>query len=188
MKRIITYVEIDLRVCSLTYGSSPCTASIPTTGDVKCHNTRSTCQDFPNFADDMITLRFVKPTAYLNDPNYINKDIFAIPCIETVDYSPAKISFGQDLGIRSSLTVNFFGHKFADFGDSYDKYAADRGFDTFELSDFWSKFRARHPFIEGREIRLIQGTSDQAFEDMEVRTFIVDSFNGPTLDRDWETA
>ena len=31
----LTFVEIDIPVCSLTYGVAPCTASVPSTGDDK---------------------------------------------------------------------------------------------------------------------------------------------------------
>jgi hypothetical protein len=48
-----TFVEIELPVCTLTYGESPCTAALGVTGDKKCFNTRKTCQDIANY-DELI--------------------------------------------------------------------------------------------------------------------------------------
>jgi hypothetical protein len=63
MSRPIVVVEIDVPVCSLTYGTAPCTASIPTTGAIKCFNTTRTCQDKENFTRSVLTLRFAEPFA-----------------------------------------------------------------------------------------------------------------------------
>ena len=65
MTKSITLVEVDIERCTLTYGTSPCTASIPTTGDNKCFNSRKTCQDTPNIDLSTETVTFAKPTAYL---------------------------------------------------------------------------------------------------------------------------
>jgi hypothetical protein len=46
-KEHVYIVEIDLDYCPLTHGSGPCTAT--ETGDDKCFNTFSTCNDLPNY-------------------------------------------------------------------------------------------------------------------------------------------
>lgn len=51
-KEHIYVVEIDVPRCKLTHGSSPCTAT--ETGDAKCYNTRTTCNDLANF-DPLLT-------------------------------------------------------------------------------------------------------------------------------------
>jgi hypothetical protein len=50
-KEPIYVVEIDVPRCILVHGSSPCTAT--ETGDDKCYNTRSTCNDLENYNDDI---------------------------------------------------------------------------------------------------------------------------------------
>jgi hypothetical protein len=73
-----TFVEIDLPVCGLTYGQSPCTAAIGSTAgsfgvnansDRKCYNTRATCQDLANYDEEDRILRLAEATLNL-DPNF----------------------------------------------------------------------------------------------------------------------
>jgi hypothetical protein len=176
VNRALCFVEIDVDYCSLSYGVSPCTASIPTTGAIKCFNTLKTCQDSANFANAPVTLRFAMPTSYLP------KDIAAIPSIRGVSYSPAILSLGEDLGQRAKVSVTFEDHPHSDTGAGFDKYLADRTYDPFKRGSFWSKFRARQPFLQGRKLRLIRGFLGQALEDMETRHFLIESFDGPTSD------
>lgn len=63
----LTYVEIDIDRCALSYGVSPCAASIPETGAIKCFNSIGSCQDRENFDDGGVTLRFAVNTSYLPD-------------------------------------------------------------------------------------------------------------------------
>lgn len=48
-RRRATVAELRCDYCSLTYGTSPCTASVGVTGPAKCFNTRATCQDPVNY-------------------------------------------------------------------------------------------------------------------------------------------
>ena len=52
-KEHIDIVEIDVPRCVNTYGVSPCTAT--GSGDDKCYNTLATCQDLPNYNDEIST-------------------------------------------------------------------------------------------------------------------------------------
>lgn len=52
-KEHINIVEIDVPRCVNTYGVSPCTAT--GSGDAKCYNTLATCQDLPNYNDEIST-------------------------------------------------------------------------------------------------------------------------------------
>jgi hypothetical protein len=61
----VTFVEIELPVCSFTYGEAPCTASVGVTGDIKCYNSRKTCQDLNNINEETQLLRLAVPSAYL---------------------------------------------------------------------------------------------------------------------------
>jgi DNA-binding beta-propeller fold protein YncE len=62
----IQIVELDLDKCALTYGVAPCQAALGATGDIKCFNTRATCQDTANYDNtDTLTLRFTMPRSNL---------------------------------------------------------------------------------------------------------------------------
>ncbi|MEY9110391.1 hypothetical protein ABH999_006587 [Bradyrhizobium yuanmingense] len=176
MTRALTYIEIDIPFCALTYGVAPCTASIPATGAAKCFNSIKTCQDRAHFSESEVTLRFAKPTEYLP------REIDCIPSIVSVDFSPATVSLGKDLGQRASLTVTFQDHCHSDTGQGYDKYRTERDYDPYSQGTYWGKFRARQPFLRGRSIRWINGVVGEALADMETFNFIIESFNGPTPD------
>lgn len=173
----LTYVEIDVDYCSLTYGVAPCTASIPGTGTAKCFNTRSSCQDLSNFTNAPVTLRFAVASSY----RPLDIDVVAAN-IESVSYSPAIISLGEDLGQRSSLTVTFNDHRHSDTGPAGDKYLATRGYNPFDRGTYWGKFRIRQQFLRGRPLRLIQGLKGQTLAEMDTRHFVVESFDGPGLE------
>lgn len=173
----LEFIELDVPFCSRVYGVAPCTASIPTTGDIKCFNSRNTCQDIANFSAANVTWRFAKPTAYL--PADI--DIVA-PSITEISYTPATISLGKSLGTRATLSVTFKDHPHSDTGEGFDKYLADRDYDPYSQGTFWGKFRARQPFVRGQSLRWISGLVGEALADMEARHFIIDSFDGPTPD------
>ena len=174
-KRILVYVEVEQDFCALTYGSAPCTASIPTTGLAKCYNSRKTCQDLVNFDSAPITLRFGL------DVDYLPRDIDCIPSIVDWNVSPAIISLGEDLGLRAEMRVTFKDHPWSDTGPGGDKYLADRSYDPFTQGTFWGKWRARVQFLRGRNIRLYVGYEGQTLAQMETRHFIVEAFDGPTV-------
>lgn len=176
MTQALTYVEVDVPYCTLTYGDAPCTAEVGVTGDRKCFNTLKTCQDRDNFDEETITLRYGVPTSYLP------ADIDCIPNIKTVEFTPATISLGADLGQRASISVEFSDHRDSDTGPAGDKYLSDRAYDPFGQGTYWGKFRARQPFLRGRALRLVTGYVGQALGDMETRHYIIDSFDGPTID------
>lgn len=170
--RAITYVELDLSYCSLSYGVAPCTAS----GGPFCFNTIKTCQDREHYTDQTKTLRFARDTLDLP------QGIECIPCVESVSFNPGTLSLGQDLGTRSSLTVTLREFRHSDVGAGGDKYWEDRGYNPYDTGTFWSKFRSRQPYLRGRPLRLIQGRVGQSLEEMETRHFIVESFTGPDAD------
>lgn len=179
MTKSLTYIELDINFCANTYGVAPCTASLsssPPTGTIKCFNCVSTCQDRPNFTDSDVTLRFSKPTEYLPS------EIDCIPNILSVDFSPAIVSLGVNLGQRASLTVTFRDHPHSDTGEGYDKYLSERPYDPYAQGTYWGKFRARQPFLRGRELRWITGILGDDIAEMETLHFVVDSFSGPSPD------
>ncbi|PPQ17971.1 hypothetical protein CV770_18565, partial [Bradyrhizobium sp. AC87j1] len=176
MTQSLTFIEIDIPFCSLTYGVAPCTASIPTTGNAKCFNSIKTCQDRAHFTESEVALRFAKPA------DYLPREIDCIPSILSVEFTPATVSLGRNLGQRASLTITFRDHPHSDTGHGYDKYRAERAYDPYSQGTYWGKFRARQPFLRGRSLRWISGVVGQNLAEMETRYFFVDSFDGPTPD------
>lgn len=146
------------------------------TGPRKCFNTIATCQDRPNFTDVPVTLRFAVPTSHL-DPA-----IECIPSIKAIQFDPAVISLGKDLGQRATLTASFDDHRHSDTGAGFDKYVVEREYNPYEQGTFWGKFAARQPFVRGRPLRWIVGTNDQDLAEMETRHYIIESFSGPSND------
>jgi hypothetical protein len=176
VKKALTYIEIDVPYCSLVYGTAPCTASIPTTGSIKCFNSLGTCQDRVNFEESTVTLRFGIDHAYLP------KDIDCIPSLRGVTHNPAELTIGSGLGTRATVTAVLGDHRHSDTGTGFDKYLADRSYNPVELGTFWGKFKARHPYMKGRSFRLIRGYLGQSLAEMKVRHFIIDSMSGPSAD------
>jgi len=173
----LVYVEIDAPYCSLTYGTSPCTAAVGTTGDRKCFNTKATCQDRTNFDEDPVTMRFAKPA------HYRPADIEVVAAsLVSVDVTPGRISLGEDLGQRATLTAVFKDHPWSDTGAGGDKYLADRTYDPYRQGSFWGKFRARQKFLIGAPLRYIRGELGQTLAEMETRHYFVESISGPDTD------
>lgn len=176
----LTFVELDIPYCALTYGVAPCQASLtnsPPTGTDKCFNTLNTCQDTANYDPQTITLRFAVATSYL--PRDI--DIVASSVL-SVDYSPAIVSLGENLGQRASIEVVFKDHPHSDAGVGFDKYHAERSYNPFLQGSLWGKFRARQPFLRGLALRWITGFVGDTLAEMETRHFFIDSFTGPRPD------
>jgi hypothetical protein len=171
----LTYVEIDIPYCGLTYGVLPCLANLAT-GLQPCYNTVKTCQSRSTFSNVPQTLRFTFDVSYL-DPT-----IPAIPSLQSVNLSPGTVSLGENLGVRSSLSLTFKDHADSDAAAGFDKYLARRSYNPFTQGTFWGKFRARQPYVFGINVRLIRGYLGQTLSQMETRNYIGDSFDGPHPD------
>ncbi|KWT72367.1 hypothetical protein APY04_0161 [Hyphomicrobium sulfonivorans] len=178
MTKVVTYIEIDVPYCALSYGTSPCVAALGTTGDAKCFNTLRTCQDPANFDNAPVTLRFA-----MEGCDYLPRDVFALPCVQSVSMSPGVVSLGKNLGERATLTVTLKDFPSSDTGPAGDKYIAERGYDAFKQGTYWGKFRARQPYVRGRALRWVRGTvNGGAFVATETRHYVIDSFDGPRPD------
>ena len=173
MTQKISYIEIDLNRCSEVYSVGACTASIPATGAIKCFNCFATCQDKPNYNKEIVTSRH--STASGNLPI----DIDAIPDIKSIAIKAAKLDLGESMGQRASVNITFGDARYPDTGPEGDRYLADRDYDPYTVGSYWGKFRARWPFTQGADIRLIRGDSNQTLAQMETRHFIVESSAGP---------
>lgn len=174
MTKLLTFVEIDTNFCSLTYGSSPCTAAIPTTGADRCYNTRSIhadCQDPANFAASTKTLR------YTMDSGHMPTDIAARPTLVSCDISPGVIKPGESIGERTTATLVFKNHRTGD-ADT-DNYFDQRSYVPWEQGTYWGKFIARNSYIEGQPIRIYKGHVGQELADMETYNLFIDAIDGP---------
>lgn len=143
----IYVVELDQKACSNTYGVPPCTAS--GSGDEKCYNTLTTCQDVPNYNETTQTYTFCE------DRSPLPPELAAIPSLMRVNTTPSKMDLRGGLGQRSSMSLTFNDHPDAD--TLTDQYLADRTYNPNEVGTFWTKFRARNAFYENEDIRLLSG-------------------------------
>lgn len=178
----ITVIEIDQDQCQLTYGVAPCTAALGVTGEHKCFNTFRTCQDPDNIDLGTLTLRFC--TAVEN--NGLAKTITVIPSILTIDTVPTEINVGGvsegvgPLGQRAKITATFRDHPYHD--RLVDPYWRERDFDPSTRSTFWSKWLARNPYHQGRNLRVYEGYVGQTIAEMRVRHYVIDRIDGPDQD------
>lgn len=156
--RALLYVEIEVRVCQLTYGTAPCTAGLGVTGAIKCFKTPATCQSRPNIDEQMVTLRFGF------DSGFLPREIECRPSLLKVDFTPATISLGEDLGQRASVTASFRDGPHPDVGPGFDPHVTERDYDPYQRGTFWGKFQARHPYIQGNAFRVIRGFLPDSFD------------------------
>lgn len=111
------------------------------------------------------TYRFAIPADYLDET------IEAIPSIDSVSFTPARISLGVDLGQRASVRVTFRDHLHIFNGEPY------------EQGTFFGKWRGRYGTkLRGRRFRLIRGVVGQEIADMDIRHYTIEQTDGPTFD------
>lgn len=179
----IAIIEIDQPQCSLVYGTSPCTAVLGTTGDHKCLNTFTSCQDTANYNPvDTVTLRLVTPRSNLP------KDLGTlIPCLRDYSTSPGTIRIDDGLGKRASVSATVQDFPYHD--RLVDKYASERvtgaaqadgvGYDPAERGTFWTKWLRRNPFYQGYAMRVREGYVGQALGAMRTRHYVLERIDGP---------
>jgi hypothetical protein len=169
--RRLEFFELVLPQCTRVYGTSPCTASIGTTGAYKCYNSPATCQDHANYDAGEQVIRWALPTEDLPvDYDYI-------PSITKISLRAQEVKPGESLSTRESLTASFFDHAHNDV--IFDKYIDDRDFNPFNVGSFWPRFAVRWPNIQGFEARYVRGFVGQSLEVMERYYFVADSSSGP---------
>jgi len=183
------FIEIVQPLCALTYGTAPCTAAIPTTGDRKCYNTRKTCQDAVNYTPtDSITWRFCKPLQLIPHRIFetgVGRTVKTnpIPSLVSVSTSPTTLNVGggsddeSPMGRRASVTISLRDHPWDD--SVGDPYLADRDFTPFLRGSFWSKWIARNPYYSNSIVRVYDGYVHETVADMTVREYLIDSISGP---------
>ena len=173
-KEHLYIVEIDLEYCSNTYGQVLCSAS-GQTGDSKCHNTRQNCQVLDvagNFQASTKTYRFCESRS----AHPIG--LVAIPSLNNVSISPAKIDLAGGLGTRASVNLSFIDHPASDI--DVDKYVAERSYIASERGSFWTKLRARNPNYQFKSLRVLSGYLENGVysaENFKTRYYIIESMN-----------
>ncbi len=194
-KETLTLFEIDQPLCPLVYSEAPCTASLGTTGNKKCFNTRATCQDKANYrvvagspdVDNFLTLRFSRNQQGLMAYGPL------IPSLEDVTTTPGSLNLAamdrdsDAMGNREVLTLVFNDHKHSD--NLVDPYRLERNietgspnigtYDPYESGTFWGKWLARNPFKSAYRCRIYEGFVGDAVADMRVRNYVIDSVDGP---------
>ncbi|BCJ90047.1 hypothetical protein IZ6_07820 [Terrihabitans soli] len=141
---------------------------------IKCFNTRKTCPVLNDFDEEVFTVRFSEASDH-----YPSAEIEALPAIENVSFTASIVSLGENLGTRASLVITFSDFPYSDSG-GFDKYLADRPYNPYEQGTFFGKLRGRHRSLRGKAIRWIKGEVGQTLDQMEIRHFFVDSFEGPS--------
>lgn len=170
-------VELLTDYCFLTHGTSPCAAN--GTGDAKCYNTFESCQDPQNFTKETArgVYRFYqsRSPAPINISSGLGGNCDAIPSLQNVIISPSKIDIGGGLGVRASVNCSFVDHPHSDIGA--DKYLNDRTYIASDRGSFWTKFRARNPNYQFKEMRVLSGyLVDGGFDsaNFETRYYVID--------------
>lgn len=158
-----------------TYKIHSIRVTVPGKG-FKCFNSLKTCVDRIHLTPQIETLRF--SMASMHYPI----DIDAIPNLVGISFSPATISLGEDLGQRATFTATFVDMPHPDTGPGGDRYLSDRAYDPYKQGTFWGKFRARYPYLQGRPMRVYRGIVGQTLDEMDLRYYIIDSFDGPSTD------
>lgn len=188
------FVEIDVDVCSLEWGTSPCTAAFNATLGItrKCFNTYATCPKSvrPNYTKTFITQRFTQ--------NRINlpKGFRAYPAIEDNGIS----SFGSTVNLAGSdETMGAFGRratvsiKLRDFPTTdrwFDRYVdgrkdgtaqIDEGpYDPYTRGTYFAKLKSRWPYYAGKNLRIIDAYLENgAVVDQRIRNYVITNIVGP---------
>jgi len=164
------FVEMDMDFCSRRSGVGACTAT--QTGDDKCYNTYSTCNDIPNFDKTIKTYVFSEQNADLPI------GLSTIPLLKSVQFASQEITPGKGLGVRGSVTAKFLDAPFPD--TEIDPYWSERTYDTTNSGTFWGKFKARNPYYENRVLRVRRGYLTTVFDwgNFVDSVYVVDKLDG----------
>ena len=174
-KEPITVVVIQADACSLTYGVPACTAAVGVTGDEKCYNTRSTCQDPDNY--DKTTKDYTFCSSRANLP--IGVDL--IPCLDKEpQQAPTSITGGKGLGNRAVITMTF--NDFTHHDRGVDPYWDERATGGEDSGTYWGKWLARNIYYEGRTVIVKTGyiVSPWDWGEFQSEYYDIDRIDGPS--------
>ena len=174
-RELIQIVQIDQDFCNNTFGVAPCTAVLSGVGQ-QCFNTYATCQDQPNYDLGTKTLSFSK-NQVASVPEYTIPSLVSYTTQATQVNIGARRTSAFDLGKLSSLTVQFQDLIHSD--NVVDPYRTTRTYSPLESGTFWSKWLARNPYFEGREVRVYEGWVGQTIAEMEYKKYLIDKVSNP---------
>ena len=164
------FVEMDMDFCSRRSGVGACTAT--ETGDDKCYNTYSTCNDTANFNKTIKTYVFSEQNADLPI------GLPTIPLLKSVNFASQEITPGKGLGVRGSVTAKFLDAPWPD--TEIDPYWKERTYDTTNSGTFWGKFKARNLYYENRALRVRRGYLTAVFDwgNFVDSVYVIDRLDG----------
>ena len=143
---IIRTVELTVQQCSLTYGSSPCTANLNNAqACFKTRNVLNDCQDIPNFNGGSVEYLFQDASNTTIIDNHR-------PLIKSIATAASKIPPRGGLAAVSKVKITFIDEPDTDLDT--DDNIIDRSYIAREQGSFWGKFKARHSFIQGQRIEI----------------------------------
>lgn len=175
----VTVVELTYRGCSLSFGTSPCTA----TGGLSqaCFNTSGSCRDRANFSPtDIVEYYVMADAASQNIPGLVG----AKPFLLSVSELAAKMNFAgfddsfDGFGLSGRLSVTFSDGK--DSGLSTDPYRESRAVDYYNSGTYWGKWTKRHKYPKNIKLRVYEGEAGQTLAEMRSRLFFVSDVSDPT--------
>jgi hypothetical protein len=161
---LVTWVEIDIEVCSRRFGVAPCTASLGPRTPRKCVNAFLTCADTDNYTASTATITLTKQ-GQVGLP--IGGRYF--PCLQDVRETEQTVNIaGSDpkldaIGRRATVEIRAHDFVYADrFLDPYydERISGAAQFDDvgYEPSGpFWARLRGRDPYFAGYPIRVHRG-------------------------------
>jgi hypothetical protein len=161
---LVSWVEIDLTVCSLRWGTAPCTAALTAGTPRKCVQTFLTCRAINAYAPTTETI-------ILTRKGQVGLPIAGryFPCLTGIRESEQTVNIaGSDprldaLGRRATVEVNasdfIYADRFLDpYYDERISGAAQFGGVGYEpQGPFWARLRARDPYFAGYPIRVRHG-------------------------------
>jgi hypothetical protein len=153
----VWYVEIDLGLCTNTFGSAPCTAI-----GSKCYNTFVGCKDRTNFANTLKTYRFCSDVSELPFGDGER------PYITSVSQLPTEIK--SSLAVKGRVKVKLTDEPDTDIG--IDPYVSERT----NSGTYFKKLLARNPNFKGKPMRVYEGFLGLTQAEYEQR------FNGVVTD------
>lgn len=172
-RRPITFVELYLDYCQLTYGVGACPAVLGVDSDDYCYNTKKTCPVSGSYDPDAKVYRFANRET--------GAVLRSIPCLKDTTFVSTKINPGKDFGIRGSVSVRCQDFPWADFDT--DKYASSRSYTPILQGSYFGKLIARNPYYQNRVMKIyegyleVDGSVDLA--NFQVSTWLIDKIKGP---------
>lgn len=164
--------ELYLPQCQRTFGVQPCTG----TGE-PCYKTLASCKSVVS-AYDPIDKAYVFCSARQQVPFAIEG---AVPCLDSVEQTPARIGASGTLGQRGVVSITFNDLTHNDVG--FDPHYASRAYDPLSQGTLFGKLRARHLYYSGRKLVVKIGYLTEGGEYLPENfrsfTYFIESFEGP---------